>query len=619
MAWYDNVQGIPAEQVDNAISAPAPTAPTQQAGANWYDNVQGIPAEQIDGPTGAPKTALAPANPTSQQPSGTKVAPASMSNFFDPITIPLAGAANSVADTALGGSQAAAALANKAGLMSDSTYTPINEGIKDIKNMKDTAAEKFYGENPAGGLIYGMGDVAGNAGQFAATSALAPIKGAAAVAKYVPVVGNTVAKYLPSALAGALTSGAQPVENESDRGVNAGIGAAASVAGQALGNAFSTQVTDPAKQAALKTAEEFNVPVYRAQVSDSPLVQTAASIEKNIPGSGAGGKLNTQTAAFNKAVNGRLGVDSTTLDRTGNPLGPYGNIVGPEALDAADHKISQTYNSITGKYNLTANGAFNKALGAIEQDGGDNLVDSKASAFKQQIQNVRNKIVNASSGQPSSGNGIMPGAQYQALRSNISGIMRSGNGSPQMGKLLDLLDTQMAKGMTPEDASAFQAVRGQYKNMLVAEKAIKIDPNNPVTPARIAQGARNAFSDYAYGSQSDFAKLGRLGAMLGDKGANASKTAVHNQFYDVIKHGIAPAIGAGVGAGEGYHQGGMEGGLAGAALGAAGALTANRLALTPFLYSKMSANPSMFQSMAPAAASSVTNAFLDKHKEQTNQ
>jgi hypothetical protein len=617
-AWYDNDTGIPAEQIDAPAAQPAAAPVASSAAGNWYDNAQGVPAEQVDKIAGV-MPAQPPVAPTAATQAKSKVQPASAGNFFDPITIPLAGAANSVADTALGGSQAAAALAHKVGLMPDSTYTPIHEGINDIKQAKDTAAQNMYSENPFGGALYTGGDIAGNAAQYAATSALTPIKAAGTAAEAIPIIGKTLGKYLPSALSGAITSGAQPVQDESERGINAGIGAATSVAGQKIGNVLSTQVTDPAKQAALKTAEEFNIPVYRSQVSDSPLVQAAASVEKNIPGSGAGSKLDAQTMAFNKAVNGRLGVDSTTLDRNGDPLGAHGNIVGPEALDAADHQISQTYNKITGKYNLTANQPFNDALNDIEKDGTENLVDSKASAFKQQINNIRNKIVNAASGAKSAGNGIIPGQIYQNLRSNISGIMRSGNGSPQLGKVLNLLDTQMAKGMTPDDASAFQAVRGQYKNMLVAEKAIKIDPNNPVTPARIAQGARNAFSDYAYGSKSDFAQLGRLGSMLTDKGANTSKTAVHNQFYDVIKHGIAPAIGAGVGAGEGYHEGGIAGGLTGAAVGATSALVGNRFGLAPYLYSKMSANPSIAQQFAAPAASGVTNAFLDLHKKQTNQ
>lgn len=608
-AWYDNDTGIPAAQID---AAPAPAAQPTSATGNWYDNAQGVPAEQIDKVNGTPPAQA----PTAQQQkpmfSGLGKAAVTMN------ALP-AGITNSIANTALGASDLAAYGANKVGLMPDKTYQNIHGGIGVMKDVKDEDTEQALKANPAGQGLNVAGNLIGDVGQFAAGSEAAPVKAAATLAEKMPVIGAKVADYLPSAVTGAATSGLQPVQDQSDRLINAGIGAGAGIAGKAIGNTLSTQITDPAKQAALKTAEDFNIPVYRSQVSDNPVIQAAASFEKNVPGSGVAGKLDAQTAAFNKAVNGRLGIDSNTLNRAGDKLGVYGNIVGPEALDAADHKISQTYNTITGKYNLTANQPFNDALTDIEKDGAENLVDSKASAFKQQINNIRKKIVNATSGGQSAGNGIIPGPIYQNLRSNISGIMRSGNGSPQLGKVLNLLDTQMAKGMTPEDASAFQAVRGQYKNMLVAEKAVKIDPNNPVTPARIAQGARNAFSDYAYGSQSDFAHLGRLGAMLGDKGANTSKTAIHNQFYDVLKHAVAPAIGAGFGAGEGYHTGGVEGGFAGAALGAAGALGANRLGATPFLYSKMSTNPSMITKAAPATASAIANEFLNRHKKQTNQ
>lgn len=490
---------------------------------------------------------------------------------------PGSGLMNAFEDTALGGTQSVASGLHAAGILPDTLniggtdygYNAGNEGIKQLKSMKDEAVNQVYEGDPISRGAFIGGDIAGNAAQFTAMPGLSSER--------------KLISYPANALAGALLSGSQPANDESQRGLNAVIGAATSIAGKSLGDALSSQVTDPIKQVALKTAEGFDIPVYRNQVSDSKIPKAVASFEKDIPGSGATSAVNDQISAFNRAVN-----------RT---IGQNGDAVTPETLKAADEQIGKVYDIMTGKYDLPVDSNFKIKLLQLK-DTAKTLGDqAKEYALQTQVDNVMSHIKN----------GQIDGGTYQGIRSRIGGLLRGQNGSPELGQLQDLLDSQFQGNMSPEDASAFQTARGQYRNMLAIEKVVANSPNEPISPAKLQGAVKNVFGDYAYGGgNNDLPHLARLGNILKDSFPD-SGTATRNQLYEGMKHILAPAIGAGVGAGEGYHEGGD---LNSALLGAGGGLLANRLLISPYLYSSMSTNPSAIQGVAAPAAHALADYLM---------
>lgn len=593
--WFTSAT-IPAEQIDNQQAIPQ----MAQSQATSNDPMQGlIPAEQIDGPQ-------AKATP----PQGWQDKLKGTTKTFNQITdaAPL-GFANALANMGLGATQAVAGGLNKIGALPDEAnvnipgigpmdfgYKAGNEGINQMTASKDQYMKDQVGNNPLAKGLNVTGNIAGNIATFPAFEAAVPAK-LAQVAGKLPAVGKIAADYLPTISASAAQAGVQPAQDQDQRLQNMEFGGAVGAAGKMTGNALSKAVTDPAKKAAMEIAEESNVPVYRAQVSDSTPVRAVASWEKDIPFSGAGSKIAEQKAAFNDAA-------AKTIGQSGD--------VTPETLAAADEQIGGTYKRIIekGNYNLPVDKDFNSQLAEIRQDAQTNLVGEKLQAFNQQLKNIRSKIVNASTGARSNGEGIISGPQYQNLRSNISGILRSNNSSPYMGRMLGLLDQKIMGKMAPEDAGAFGDARSMYRNMLVLEKVVKMDPNNPITPQRLAVATRNGFSDYAYGSTNQLAKLGRLGGMLRDTYPN-SGTPMRNQLFDAAKHAIAPAAGAAVGGAAGYHEKGAEGVLPGVIAGA----VANRMLATPFLYSKMGTTPGFASEIAPATASAVGQNFINLHNQ----
>lgn len=481
------------------------------------------------------------------------------------VNAPFSGLENAAVSSALGGTQAIAGALNKAGILpdtlniggSDYGYKAGNAGISEMQRIINEQNEEAMQGNPVAKAGYGGGNLLGNAGIFALTAGENP-------------------GYMASLLAGGGTGAMQVTDDQQQRLNNMGFGAAGGVAGKAIGNIFSPQVTDATKQAAMQTAEDFGIPVYRSQVSNSPITKAIASFEKDVPLSGASGKMDDQVKAFNSAVLGTIG--------------QTGDAVTPEALRTADEQIGNVYKTMTSKYDLPSTPQFEDELLKLN-DAASSLGDQgKEYALKNQVDHVMSKIKN----------GVIDGQTYQGIRSQIGRLMRGPNGSPELGQLQNLLDNQFQGSMNQADSLVFQQARGQYRNMLALEKVVANSPNEAISPAKLQGAVKNVFGDYAYGGGSSLERLARLGSLLKDSFPN-SGTATRNQLYEFAKHIAGPAVGVGLGGAEGYREGGTGGALMG--MGAAAGL--NRFGLTPFLYSKMSANPGLMRGLLPALGASA--------------
>lgn len=500
--------------------------------------------------------------------------PSASEKLLTMLNAPFSGLANSGVNAAMGLGQILGGKDN-------------SEKISNAKNILDQQNAEAMTDNTPAKIGFGAGEMAGNAAQF--MGAAGPLEAATKGLSAIPKIGETLADYLPQAGAGALTGATQPAQNNDDRISNIEWGAGGGAAGKLAGNILGTQVTDPERATIMQTAKDFNIPVYRSQVAEATggkpdLTSALGSFLKEIPGTGAGGKISEQTAAFNRAVNSTMGVT--------------GDAVSPETLTAADTKIGQVYDTMKSKYNMVVDKPFLSKLTNIRQDIDDNLVDSQHAAALKQVNNVFKKVVNNASGQKSSGTGTITGEQYQNLRSNISGIMRGQNGSPQMGQLLNTLDAQFAKGMAPGDAAQFQQARGQYRNMLAVAKVVGNAPNEAISPAKLQGAVKNVFGNYAWSGGSDLERLARLGNVLKDNYPN-SGTATRNQLWEAAKHVGGPAVTLGL-TGAGGYEGEKEGGTFGALAGGAASLALARYGITPYLFSKMSRDPSIAAALMPA-------------------
>lgn len=533
--------------------------------------------------------------------------PTFMSKVENAANAPFAGIMNAATNTALGATQAAASFANQVGILPDTMnvkipgvgmmdlgYNAGNQGINELKAAKDEDTAATYADDGLSNGLYMGGNVAGDMALFDrlggnASKVAGPIGN---VINKIPYVGKPLASLFPAINAGATSAYVQPAADADQRDSNSIWGGLAGGLGKGLSDTLSTQVLDATKSAALNTAKDFDIPVYRSQVSNNPIVKAVASFEKDVPGSGATGKIEEQVKSFNRAVN--------------STIGQSGDSVSPETLHEADKRIGGIYEDMKGKYKLPVNQPFLNRLDEIQSVVPTLGDQTKEYALQSQINAVKSAVKNAMSGESSAGQGIIDGKTYQGLRSRIGSLLRGQNSSPELGQLQDLLDSQFQSVMDPADAMKFQTARTQYRNMLSIEKVVANNPNEAISPSKLQGAVKNVFGNYAYGGGSDIERLARLGNILKDAFPN-SGTATREQLYDLAKHVAGPAIGVGVGGEEGYRHGGVSGAL----MGAAGGLALNRSAITPFLYSKMGLAPASFGSFAPGAASAFTNQYND--------
>lgn len=355
-------------QIGPAATEPQATAPNTVMTADQYID------SQIKSPTPEAFVATAP----EEKPSG-------LAAGFTALEAIPSGISNSVADTALGATQAIAQGLNKVGVLPDTLnvggtdygYKAGSEGINEIKAMKDAEiAEALKGNVPAQ-IAEGASNLAGNVGQYAA------LPGEGAVAALAKGLGLGASQPVQD---GQTTVLGVPVDN---RVLNSGVSGAAALVGQKLGDALSTEVKDPNLANNMQTAADSDIPVYRNQTSDSRFMKAMAGVLKNIPGGGGGAAAEEQVGAFNKAVNATIGQ-------------PDEPITSSTVLGKAAQDIGKVYDSVK-QYPLVDSSDFQTKLAALRADAQVNTVGDQRDMVNQQIDALQKNLTQNGGASPASG------------------------------------------------------------------------------------------------------------------------------------------------------------------------------------------------------------------------
>lgn len=412
---------------------------------------------------------------------------------------------------------------------------------------------------------------------------------------------NTIASFAPAFSIGNIGNGASLIENAKGVIKNSLLSGGASesagqltegtkyepyarVAGAVLpsliGRAASPVITDETKIPAMNTAKEFDIPVYRNQVSDSGLTRGAASLEREIPLTGAQSKINAQTAAWNKAVLGTIG--------------ETGDAVTPEVLNKAHDRITGVFNDILSNNYMKSDSSFQKKFVDLIDKGTTIGDTAKEHAFSTMANNIIDKM----------DNGILPGETYQGIRSQIGRLMRNHTtSSPELGSLQNIVDEQFSKGLPVDLSMKLNQARGQYRNILALEGPVTANLNSPLSPSSLHGAVKSKFGNYAYGGDQPLEKLARLGNLLKDNYPN-SGTAQRSAMIGAAKRLGALGAGGAVGYEAIQHPEEAIGGTVAAVL-------MSRFGLTPFLYQQMTTNPAVFKSIAPSLLASSNKEMIN--------
>jgi len=321
-----------------------------------------------------------------------------------------------------------------------------------------------------------------------------------------------------------------------------------------LSRAVSPATISPERQAAVTLLKNEGVPLDAGAVTGSKAV---GYIQSELGDAlGAGGQATKSNAAtmegFTAAALRRAGVQGETR-------------ATPEVMDAAFTDNSNAFNSVAARNPaIPVSQSFWTDIGKIQTDY-ENLTGQPSKLLQQFEDRLKNPSVSPTKLTPSGYPATISGAAYQDIQSDMARFARATSQPELKMALYDTrasLDGAIGQGLklmgNAPDASAWQQARGQYKNLLVLEKAVSGTGEQAsaglITPAALGQADRqiSGMRQYVRGT-SNFSDLAHAGNMI-LKALPQSGTAPR-----AAAHAMAGIGGAAIGG----HFGGIPGVLAG--------------------------------------------------------
>jgi hypothetical protein len=375
-------------------------------------------------------------------------------------------------------------------------------------------------------------------GQVAGTAPLAGGLGLAARA--IPAARATMAaRPLLSTLGastgvGAAQGAAQPVQSGETAIGNIAGGGEAGLIGGGLGAGISALVrpaiaaAKPAIAALAKRAEDFGFPLSSSQVSGSKLGHLAEKWFGNMPFGGAAAQGKAQTANLTRKMTGTFGPESEDASR---------------AVGQAKKTLGQGFDAISGRNNLRFTQGDYDTLDAIPLDHVSSTGDmAEGNRLLKVIESIKEQY---------RANGSIPGTDYQSLRStmgkNALGAPKGGVMQESWNKVQGTLDDAMRRSIGPDEAAAWDDLRGKWSNMKTVERMLpaageagttgQLDPSKAMrvmtSPNKLNAPNANAMQAPLGASGSDLADLTQIGNAFVPKPDASS--GLHIPFGDIAK------------------------------------------------------------------------------------
>jgi len=300
---------------------------------------------------------------------------------------------------------------------------------------------------------------------------------------------------------------------------------------------ISPFVSSPEREAAVATLLQEGVPVTAGQRTGSNALRYA---ESELGGSKAAGMMEKQAEAFTDAAMKKAGASGRAT---------------PDNLSALNDRLGQAFNDISARNTMVADQQLAQDVGKTFSRY-NKLLETQQKPI---IQNILGDLVE----RVNANGGTLPGVEYQAIRSDLSRAASSTNnqtlGAAFRG-IRDALDSAMERSINPADAGAWSALRQQYGNMKVLQRAATGGGENAglglISPAQLRIAATTGRRGQFAMGKGDFDALAKAGQAIMTPLPNsgtAARSAVRN-------------LGAPLGsAGLGYAVANLPGAIAGAA------------------------------------------------------
>lgn len=401
------------------------------------------------------------------------------------------------------------------------SYVDTGRGIKQLfggLSEQDIAERRKQDEalsNAPGGTV---GGILGQTVQIAT-----PLPGSFA-AKGASLLGRA-APFAAAGLRSGAVAGMQPVADGESRMGKAAEGAAWGVGGQAMasgGSVLASRAADklsPVVRESIDLALRAGIPLNVSQVTDSPVIKAMQSATKYLPFSGAAKSARQQQEAFNAAVGRSFGVDAPQLT--------------DDVMRGARKGLSNTFNDIYSRNNVTLTEFPVRRLADIERAAGEDLTEAEAQVVRNQVNKILRELPE---------DGVLSGQMYQSLRTMLQSVEDGGKIGRFVKQLRGVLDDAATTSVGPRDAASLSKVRGQWANLRTTEDALKqvAGAGGNVRPASLWPLIRN-------GSTKEMRALARIGQNVLKEGIGDSGTAQRDFWMRMLGGAGAAGTAAGLG------------------------------------------------------------------------
>lgn len=448
----------------------------------------------------------------------------------------------------MSGTQKALAGAGKA-------FTDVGRGVRQIFSSDAPTMGGLVTGDKRGGVQQEVDDAKALDAPLMKTGAGLAGNVISSAAMFAPTAFVPVANTLTGAgLAGAAMGAIQPVASGESRLANAGVGGAAGVGGQVLGNALGRALRpvasrlSPEEAALAAAAQREGIPLTAGQKTGSRPLQVAESVMENLPltsGSQLAGR-EAQQRAFTAAALKRAGIAGDSAQAPA--LLAQKNALGAQIGDVAERGTLYFDDPLTTKIvDILHNAQTHLPPDKVKQVAG--TVDQIMSQVEQ--------------------SGAMRGTNYQGWREPLRALASEGGATGRVyGDLRKALDTAFRGQLSGADKEAVEGASRQYANVKTIIDAMG-GPGTAPAKGQLSPAQLSAALGRSMGREGkalwrgDLNELARVGQVFVKDQIPNSGTA-QRQFVQQLLTGGAGAV---PGAGAGYLAGGPEGAAAGAALG----------------------------------------------------
>lgn len=247
---------------------------------------------------------------------------------------------------------------------------------------------------------------------------------------------------------------------------------------------------------AAKARDTYGIPVTGGDITRSPFVRTMASVNRNLPFSGAAAGDAAINDAWTRGVSRTIGQDTSRITKS--------------TMADARADLGDEFDRIGRVSDVTADDGLIGDLARIHSEAPLALTTPELQPVHNQIDNLQNLFA--------ANDGTVPGSVFQNLTNKNAPLSKLANNDNSNiasygSQIEDALFDAWERQAPPDEVANLQNARLQYKNLKTIEPLVEKSPTGELNPRLLPGQMQRNWDDLAYqggGQLGDLADIGTL-------------------------------------------------------------------------------------------------------------